>query len=50
MRIEVRERVWLDRMEQSLAALPSGEDAFIDRMLGEVDTARFRPEDYDLAV
>jgi len=48
VRIEERERVWLDRMEESLAALPSGEDAFIERMLGEVDTTRFRPQDYDL--
>jgi methanol--5-hydroxybenzimidazolylcobamide Co-methyltransferase len=48
VRIEERERVWLDRMEESLAALPSGEDAFIERMLGEVDTTRFRPQDCDL--
>jgi methanol--5-hydroxybenzimidazolylcobamide Co-methyltransferase len=49
VRIEEREPVWLDRMEESLAALPSGEDAFVERMLGEVDTTRFRPRDYGLA-
>lgn len=48
VRIEPRESVWLDRMEESLATLPSGEDAFVERMLREVDTERFRPRDYDL--
>ncbi len=49
VRIEEREGVWLDRMDESLAALPSGEDAFIELMLGEVYTTRFRPRDYYLA-
>jgi methanol--5-hydroxybenzimidazolylcobamide Co-methyltransferase len=48
VRIDARELPWLDSMEDALASLPSGEDAFIERMLAEVDTAKFRAGDYDL--
>jgi methanol--5-hydroxybenzimidazolylcobamide Co-methyltransferase len=49
VRIDARELPWLDSMEEALASLPSGEDAFIERMLAEVDTEKFRAGDYDLA-
>lgn len=46
--IAERELAWLDTMEEALASLPAGEGAFIDRMLGEVDTTRFIPAEYGL--
>lgn len=46
--IAEREVEWLDTMAGSLADLPSDESAFIDTMLAEVDTTRFRLEEYGL--
>ncbi|NLF16446.1 MAG: methanol--corrinoid methyltransferase [Lentisphaerae bacterium] len=43
-----RERAWLDTMEDTLAGLPADESAFIDQMLGEVDTTRFTLSEYGL--
>jgi hypothetical protein len=46
--IPEREIEWLDTMAGSLADLPGDESAFIDTMLAEVDTTRFRLEEYGL--
>ena len=46
--IAEREVEWLDTMAGSMADLPSDESAFIDTMLAEVDTTRFRLEEYGL--
>jgi methanol--5-hydroxybenzimidazolylcobamide Co-methyltransferase len=46
--IAERELMWLDTMDDALAGLPVGESAFIDRMLGEVDTSRFIAAEYGL--
>jgi methanol--5-hydroxybenzimidazolylcobamide Co-methyltransferase len=46
--IPERETVWLDTMSEALAGLPTDESAFIDRMLGEVDTTRFQLAEYGL--
>jgi methanol--5-hydroxybenzimidazolylcobamide Co-methyltransferase len=43
-----REVPYLDLMEDALADLPADESQFIERMLGEVDTSRFRLEEYGL--
>jgi methanol--5-hydroxybenzimidazolylcobamide Co-methyltransferase len=49
VRIDPRELPWLDQMEEAVSSLPSDEGAFIERMMGEVDRSKFRPEEYDLA-
>lgn len=43
-----RERPWLDRMQAELDGLPESEEEFIREMMGEVDTAAFRAEEYGL--
>jgi len=43
-----RELPWLDTLTETLDSLPSSEGAFIDRMLGQVDTTRFLPAEYGL--
>jgi methanol--5-hydroxybenzimidazolylcobamide Co-methyltransferase len=48
LRVPDREKPWLDTLTDALDGLPASEAAFIDRMLGEVDTTRFRPEEYGL--
>ncbi|MCP5521711.1 MAG: methanol--corrinoid methyltransferase [Verrucomicrobiales bacterium] len=48
VKLAPREVPWLDRMEQALTGLPTDESGFIDQMLGEVDTTKFRVEDYGL--
>ncbi len=48
LRIHQRELPWLDRMQRSIEALPESESAFIEQMMGEVDTTRFNPAEYGL--
>ncbi len=48
LRVSDREKPWLDTLTESLDALPASESAFIDRMMGEVDTTRFVPAEYGL--
>ncbi len=48
LHIADREQVWLDTMDESLAALPNDESRFIDQMLAEVDTSRFILAEYGL--
>ncbi|MEA3402347.1 MAG: methyltransferase MtaB domain-containing protein [Armatimonadota bacterium] len=43
-----REVRWLDIMEAAVEGLPDDEGEFIDRMMAQVDTSKFIPEDYDL--
>ena len=38
----------LDRIVDEVGELPEDEGQFIDQLLGQVDTSRFRPADYDL--
>jgi methanol--5-hydroxybenzimidazolylcobamide Co-methyltransferase len=49
LKIPPREVPWLDRLQKTLESLPSSENEFIGRMMGQVDTAKFIPADYDLA-
>ena len=46
--ITEREQPWLDTMEETVNGLPAGESAFIDKMMGVVDTERFIPAEYGL--
>ena len=46
--IAERELIWLDTMDEALAALPNDESRFIDQMLAEVDTSRFILAEYGL--
>ncbi|MEI6083542.1 MAG: methyltransferase MtaB domain-containing protein [Verrucomicrobiota bacterium] len=49
VKIPEREVVWLDTMEEAIAALPASESEFINQMLGLVDTTKFVAKDYELA-
>ena len=48
IKISPREMPWLDRMQQTLEALPVREDQFISEMMAELDTSRFIPQDYEI--
>ena len=48
LRVPEREQPWIDTLTETLEALPTSESAFIDRMLGEVDTSRFNLAEYGL--
>jgi methanol--5-hydroxybenzimidazolylcobamide Co-methyltransferase len=48
LKINERERPWLDRIGESVCALPDDEGVFIERMLGQVDTTRFIAAEYGL--
>lgn len=48
VRIAPREVPWLDRMQRALDGLPRDEEAFIARMMAEVDRSKFTPADYGL--
>lgn len=43
-----KEARWLDIIQDAVSELPDREDAFIDRMMGQVDVTKFRPADYEL--
>jgi methanol--5-hydroxybenzimidazolylcobamide Co-methyltransferase len=43
-----REVPWLDRLQQTVEALPAKESEFIDEMMGEVDTTKFVARDYEI--
>jgi methanol--5-hydroxybenzimidazolylcobamide Co-methyltransferase len=49
LKIAPRELPWLDRMERTLDSLPGNETAFIDEMMGQVDTTKFVAADYGIA-
>lgn len=49
LKLAPREVVWLDQMAETLDALPGETERFIEMQMEEVDTTRFRPEDYLLA-
>jgi methanol--5-hydroxybenzimidazolylcobamide Co-methyltransferase len=48
LRTPPREIPWLERLQASLESLPDDESQFIDLMMAQVDTTRFRPAEYDL--
>ncbi|MDD5708409.1 MAG: methyltransferase MtaB domain-containing protein, partial [Kiritimatiellae bacterium] len=48
LRLPEREKPWLDRLTETLDAMPATEQAFIEKMLSEVDTTRFVPAEYGL--
>jgi len=48
LRLSERKTPWLDTMDQALDDMPEDETAFIGEMMDEVDTSKFRAEDYDL--
>ncbi|MGO8675842.1 MAG: methyltransferase MtaB domain-containing protein [Limisphaerales bacterium] len=49
LKLPPRELPWLERLQTSLETLPDEESRFIDMMMGQVDTSRFRAAEYDLA-
>jgi len=48
LKIHPREVPWLDRLQQTVEALPAKETEFIDEMMAEVDTTKFVPGDYEI--
>ncbi|HXP63052.1 MAG TPA: methyltransferase MtaB domain-containing protein [Dongiaceae bacterium] len=48
LKLPPRELPWLERLQTSLDSLPDHESQFIDLMMAQVDTTRFRAADYDL--
>ncbi|MGO8930818.1 MAG: methyltransferase MtaB domain-containing protein [Limisphaerales bacterium] len=48
LKIHPREVPWLDRLQQTVEALPAKEPEFIDEMMAEVDTTKFVAADYEL--
>jgi methanol--5-hydroxybenzimidazolylcobamide Co-methyltransferase len=42
------ELFWLDTMEETVTAFPDTEDAFIDSILPQIDTAKCAVEQYDI--
>jgi methanol--5-hydroxybenzimidazolylcobamide Co-methyltransferase len=46
--IAERDARYLEIIEDGVTSLPDDEDAFIAQMMSQVDTSRFRPEDYGL--
>lgn len=50
VRIPERDQSFLDMIEATLETLPDDEEEFIAQTLPLLDTSKFRPEDYDLAV
>lgn len=48
LHIVERELIWLDTMDEAVAALPGDESRFIDQTLEEVDTSRFILAEYGL--
>ncbi len=48
LKIHPRELPWLDRMQETLEALPATENEFIGEMMAEVDTTKFVAQDYGL--
>ena len=49
LRVSTRERPWLAMMRDSLDTMPDNADAFIDEQLAQLDPARCRATEYDLA-
>jgi methanol--5-hydroxybenzimidazolylcobamide Co-methyltransferase len=49
LKLPPRELPWLERLQTSLESLPEDESQFIDLMMAQVDTTRFRAAEYDLA-
>jgi hypothetical protein len=48
VKIAARELPWLNRMEETVAGLPSTENEFIGRMMPLLDTSKFVARDYGL--
>jgi methanol---5-hydroxybenzimidazolylcobamide Co-methyltransferase len=48
LKLAAREVPWLDRLERTLDHLPDKEADFINEMMAEVDSTKFRGEDYGI--
>jgi methanol--5-hydroxybenzimidazolylcobamide Co-methyltransferase len=48
VRVDDRELPFLDAIAEQVAAMPDNEDAFIEQIMPETDTAAYVAEDYDL--
>jgi len=48
LKLPPREVPWLERLQSSLDSLPDDESRFIDLMMAQVDTTRFRAAEYEL--
>jgi len=46
--IPEREAAWLDSMEKRLEEVPDDEEAFMEEMLGRIDSGKLDPKKYDL--
>jgi hypothetical protein len=49
VKLEDRERPYLDRMREQVQEMPDDEGKLISQMMGEVDTTKFVPAEYELA-
>ena len=50
LKIDDREQPYLDMMSDALATMPDDESSFIEQTLGTLDTSKFVPAEYELAV
>jgi methanol--5-hydroxybenzimidazolylcobamide Co-methyltransferase len=48
LKIQKRELPWLDRIQDTVEALPASENTFIGGMMGEVDTTKFLAAEYEV--
>ncbi|MBL8025093.1 MAG: methanol--corrinoid methyltransferase, partial [Fibrobacteres bacterium] len=48
LRIPEKDALYLDIMDDTLAALPADESKFIDEMMATADTTKFQPKEYGL--
>jgi len=48
LKLNPREVPYLDRLQKSVEATPAKEAEFIDTMMGQVDTTKFVPADYEI--
>lgn len=48
LKLDEREKPWLEMMRQSLAAMPDDEQAFIAQVMPMLDTSRYLPAEYEL--
>jgi len=48
LKIHPREVPYLDRLQNTVEALPAQESEFIDEMMAEVDTTKFVAADYEI--
>ncbi len=48
LKVEEREKVWVDRIRDELSSIPVNEDDFIDRIIPTLDATKWNPAEYGL--